>query len=440
MTSSRSRPSQAGRSRPAASSPASVAACHSPPPPGSAGAAGLPRPSDSAAVRRLVADPHPGRAVEQRLERERQPRQCDERRRQRPCQRATPTSRGTSATKIWLRTTIAIPTTIAGTDAERQRGAVGGSSWYVTRTTIAATSDRNGIDRTTEIARLATGIWPGRNASIRPASETSTTNADDGAADEHHDEEATRRPPDDVALRGLGEDPGERDVERAVQLADRPDHADDADDGGERRAADCIASTAPSIRSASGGNAWIRASPTPGAGFGIAGGDPAGQAEHEQRRRDRRRTARRTRGRSPAGRRRRGRRYRGRRMTLATCGWSRTRARIAAGSISRRPGQPPRSSNRTGWTSSRLDATGRRDERPDLAAPDEPPATELDALEPAGPRPAADRRRAEMDVGRGQDLGRLGEGDPVRRRGHRQSVAVDAPDLDGLSRLAACLR
>src|SRR6476469_3053175 len=41
-----------------------------------------------------------------------------------------------------------------------------------------------------------------------------------------------------------------------------------------------------------------------------------------------------------------------------------------------------------------------------------------------------------MDVGRGQDLGRLGEGDPVRRRGHRQSEAVDAPDLDDLSDLS----
>src|SRR6476646_7719349 len=44
-----------------------------------------------------------------------------------------------------------------------------------------------------------------------------------------------------------------------------------------------------------------------------------------------------------------------------------------------------------------------------------------------------------MDVGRGQDLGRLGEGDPVRRRGHRQSEVVDAPDLDGLSVLLSDL-
>ena len=62
----------------------------------------------------------------------------------------------------------------------------------------------------------------------------------------------------------------------------------------------------------------------------------------------------------------------------------------------------------------RLDILGtdparRGDERPDLAAPDEPPATELDALELAGPRPAADRGRREVDVRGGQDVGRLGQ-------------------------------
>src|SRR6185503_14655764 len=119
-------------------------------------------------------------------------------------------------------------------------------------------------------------------------------------------------------------------------------------------------------------------------------------------------------------------------MTLATCGRSMTRDRIAAGSISR-----PRSAAQV-LEQDRLDvlevdAPRWRHERPDLASADEPPATELDALQAAGSRPTADRRRAEMDVGGGQDLGRFGEGDPVGRSDHRQSEAVDAPDLDDLS-------
>ena len=43
-----------------------------------------------------------------------------------PASAATPTSRGTSSVKIWVRTTTTIPITIAGISADRQRGALGG--------------------------------------------------------------------------------------------------------------------------------------------------------------------------------------------------------------------------------------------------------------------------------------------------------------------------
>src|SRR6185369_1813364 len=119
-------------------------------------------------------------------------------------------------------------------------------------------------------------------------------------------------------------------------------------------------------------------------------------------------------------------------MTLTTCGRSRTRERIAAGSISR-PGSPAQVLEQDRLDVLEVDAPRGRHERPDLASADEPPTTELDALQAARPRPAADRRRAEMDVGGGQDLRRFGKGDPVGRCDHRQSEAVDAPDLDGLS-------
>src|SRR4249920_2426502 len=119
-------------------------------------------------------------------------------------------------------------------------------------------------------------------------------------------------------------------------------------------------------------------------------------------------------------------------MTLATCGRSMTRERIAAGSINR-PGSAAQVLEQDRLDVLEVDATRWRHERADLAPADEPTTTELDALQAAGPRPAADRRRAEVNVGGGQDLGRFGKGDPVGRGDHRQSEAVDAPDLDGLS-------
>ena len=44
-----------------------------------------------------------------------------------PASAATPTRRGTRNAKTWVRTTIATPTTTAGTRTERQPGARGGS-------------------------------------------------------------------------------------------------------------------------------------------------------------------------------------------------------------------------------------------------------------------------------------------------------------------------
>jgi hypothetical protein len=79
-----------------------------------------------------------------------------------------------------------------------------------------------------------------------------------------------------------------------------------------------------------------------------------------------------------------------------------------------------------------VDAPGRGDQGADLAAPDEPAATELDALHLAGSGPATDGRRLEPDVRRRQDSRGLLEADPVaRRRSHRQSSELveveDAP-------------
>ncbi len=74
------------------------------------------------------------------------------------------------------------------------------------------------------------------------------------------------------------------------------------------------------------------------------------------------------------------------------------------------------------------DVAGCRDQCPDLAPADEPTTTELDALEPARAGPAADRRWLEPDVGRGQDLACLGQGDPIGGGGHDQSADVAGAD------------
>jgi hypothetical protein len=77
---------------------------------------------------------------------------------------------------------------------------------------------------------------------------------------------------------------------------------------------------------------------------------------------------------------------------------------------------------------------GWHDECPDLPAPHETPAAKLDALKPPGARPAADGFRLELDVRPGQDFGGLGQGDPVRRCGHRQSAdRVDGAGAAGLA-------
>jgi hypothetical protein len=69
----------------------------------------------------------------------------------------------------------------------------------------------------------------------------------------------------------------------------------------------------------------------------------------------------------------------------------------------------------------------RRQQRPNLAAPDEATAADLDALELARPRPSTDRLAAEANVRRRQHVGGLGEGDPIRRGSshRRQSVELE---------------
>src|SRR4051794_22911219 len=69
-----------------------------------------------------------------------------------------------------------------------------------------------------------------------------------------------------------------------------------------------------------------------------------------------------------------------------------------------------------------------RDQRPDFAPPDEPASTELDARQASRACPAPDRLGAEADVRGGQDVGRLGERDPVGGSRHRgQSSPLDEP-------------
>src|SRR3954454_2464751 len=104
----------------------------------------------------------------------------------------------------------------------------------------------------------------------------------------------------------------------------------------------------------------------------------------------------------------------------ATWGRSRMRARIAGGSISRTSVPPVL--EEPGLEGVGANAARPRDQRPDLAAPDESTPAELDALQAARPRPAADRRRGEVDVRFGEDRLCLTERDPVARRGHASAV------------------
>ena len=78
-------------------------------------------------------------------------------------------------------------------------------------------------------------------------------------------------------------------------------------------------------------------------------------------------------------------------MILATVGWSSTRERIAAGSIRRWPGSAAQVLEQDRLDILEMDAPGWRQQRPDLTAPDKAPAPELDALQPTGTRPTADR-------------------------------------------------
>ena len=161
-----------------------------------------------------------------------------------PASAATPTNRGTSATKTWLSTTIAMPATIAGGDrgTPARRG-----RWKLV---IDEQDDdrRDGgkeRDRADDPDEQARDRELARHECIDQTGQRDQHHkADDRDADQHDDEQATRRPFDDVAFGVLGEDARERDIECAVELADRPDDAEHADQRGERRSV-VIASTAP---------------------------------------------------------------------------------------------------------------------------------------------------------------------------------------------------
>ena len=143
-----------------------------------------------------------------------------------------------------------------------------------------------------------------------------------------------------------------------------------------------------------------------------------------------RRTAPRRRGRWPAGRRRRGHRCRGPRgpgdlRPVQDAGQERRGGPSSAGISRPGPrtgpaGGPRRGPAAVAATSART--SPRRTNR-------RPPSLMLCSRPARAQPPIVDGR--EMDVGGGQDLGGLGEGDPVGRGGHRQSVPSIAPDLDG---------
>jgi hypothetical protein len=76
-----------------------------------------------------------------------------------------------------------------------------------------------------------------------------------------------------------------------------------------------------------------------------------------------------------------------------------------------------------------MDTPRRCQQRPDLAAPDEPPAADLDALELPVAGPATNRLAPKPDVRSRQDVGRFGKRDPVGGgAGHRRQSAE--PELE----------
>jgi hypothetical protein len=75
-----------------------------------------------------------------------------------------------------------------------------------------------------------------------------------------------------------------------------------------------------------------------------------------------------------------------------------------------------------------VDAPWGRHQRPDLAPPDEPAATQLDARQAPAPRPASDGLRTKVDVGGGKDLGSLGQRDPVGSCRHRRQSLLSDED------------
>ena len=230
----------------------------------------------------------------------------------------------------------------------------------------------------------------------------------------------------------------EHDPERAVEGADQrargPDEEHDAHDPGRRREARELC-RASSMIGASGGNCWADDRHDLLPHRGVAD-EEAGHRQDDQQRRDQgeegheRQAAGEDR---PAGRREahvdgvghpdprnpehpRDERLHGGRDA---CGRPLDEARpfLEAGRRATRPASPARPRSEL-LEQARLERLGSHppagpQQRADLDSPHVSPAAQLQRLEPPFARPAAERLRAQVDVGAAKDLDRLGEGDPV---------------------------
>ena len=108
--------------------------------------------------------------------------------------------------------------------------------------------------------RVSAGELVGSSASAAAASDVADDQRDDDADQARDPHEAAGRPPEQVAFRPVREDPREGDVERHVELADRPDQADDADRSRSPRRPGPSPRRAASMRSWSGGTRLDKAS------------------------------------------------------------------------------------------------------------------------------------------------------------------------------------
>ena len=210
-------------------------------------------------------------------------------------------------------------------------------------------------------------------------------------------------------LRRLGEDTRERDIERPVELADGPD-TDDDQDRSSPRPTPADRNQRPLDQVGQRREGPDQRCGQPVERLRASGGDPAPDAEDEQRGRDdgEQGDERQAVGQQPA-----------RRASVDVEDAPSPGGRVVDRGLS--IGAQLRSAGPSGFEileQDRLDVLGpnasrRGDECPDLAAPHEPAATQLDALErPARAQPPIVAGVKWMLDG-GQDLRRLHEGDPV---------------------------